>query len=113
LALGSVGLALVVLRNLLDRRAEFAMLRAVGLDRGHIRRLAMYEHWGLLMAGLFWGTVAAAIAVTPAVRMPSVKVPYAGLSLLLAGMAVFGVLWVWLAVQAALRGTLMDSLRSE
>ncbi|NQV33411.1 MAG: FtsX-like permease family protein, partial [Phycisphaeraceae bacterium] len=113
LALGSVGMALVVLRNLLDRRAEFAMLRAVGLDRGHVRRLAFYEHWGLLLAGLFWGTVAAAVAVTPAVRMSSFKVPYVGIILLLAGMAVFGALWVWLAVQAALRGELMEALRSE
>jgi len=113
LALGSVGLALVVLRNLLDRRAEFAMLRAVGLDQALIRRLAFYEHWGLLLAGLLWGTVAAAIAVLPAVSMPSVKVPYIGIFLLLAGMAAFGALWVWLAVQSALRGALMDSLRSE
>lgn len=113
LALGSVGLALVVLRNLLDRRAEFAMLRAVGLDQDLIRRLAFYEHWGLLLAGLLWGTVAAAIAVLPAVSMPSVKVPYTSIFLLLAGMAAFGALWVWLAVQAALRGALMDSLRSE
>lgn len=113
LALGSVGMALVVLRNVLDRRAEFAMLRAVGLDRAHIQRLAFYEHWGLLLAGLFWGTVAAAIAVTPAVRMSSYRVPYIGIILLLAGMALFGALWVWLAVQAALRGALMESLRSE
>jgi ABC-type lipoprotein release transport system permease subunit len=113
LALGSVGMALVVLRNLLDRRAEFAMLRAVGLDRAHIQRLAFYEHWGLLLAGLFWGTVAAAIAVTPAVRQSSYKVPYQGIMLLLAGMAVFGALWVWFAVQSALRGRLMESLRSE
>ncbi len=113
LVLGSVGLALVVLRNLLDRRAEFAMLRAVGLDRTLIRKLAFYEHWGLLLAGLFWGTVAAAIAVAPAVRMSSYKVPYTGIILLLGGMAAFGALWVWMAVQAALRGTLMESLRSE
>ncbi|MCF7975000.1 MAG: FtsX-like permease family protein [Phycisphaerae bacterium] len=113
LALGSVGMALVVLRNCLDRRAEFAMLRAVGLDRAHIQRLAFYEHWGLLMAGLFWGTLAAAIAVTPAVRQSSYKVPYTGIVLLLAGMAVFGALWVWFAVRAALRGSLMESLRSE
>ena len=33
LILGSVGLGIVVLRNVLDRRGELAMLRAVGFDR--------------------------------------------------------------------------------
>ena len=37
----------------------------------------------------------------------------ASLALLGLGMAVFGALWVWFAVHAALRGSLMESLRSE
>lgn len=113
LILGSVGLALVVLRNLLDRRTEFAMFRAVGLDRAQLQRLAFYEHWGLLLAGLFWGAVAAILAVTPHVRLSSYEVPYGGIALLLMGMAVLGAFWVWLAVHAALRGTLIESLRRE
>ena len=55
LVLGSIGLGLVVLRNMLERRGELAMLRAVGFERARIRRMVFYEHWGLMLAGLACG----------------------------------------------------------
>ena len=38
LLLGSVGLGVVVLRNVLERRGELAILRAVGFRRRSLRR---------------------------------------------------------------------------
>jgi len=113
LVLGSVGLGLVVLRNLLERRGELAMLRAVGFERSRIRRMVFYEHWGLMLAGLICGGIAAVVAVIPALQAPAGQVPYVPLLATVMVIAVSGALWVWLAATLALRGRLLDALRHE
>ncbi len=113
LVVGSIGLGLVVLRNLLDRRAELGMLLAVGLNRKHLTNMVFYEHWGLLLAGLFWGCLAALLAIAPAMQLPSMHIPYGILGTLIAFVGLSGAFWVRLATGWALSGRLMDALRSE
>jgi putative ABC transport system permease protein len=113
LVLGSIGLGLVVLRNMLERRGELAMLRAVGFERARIRRMVFYEHWGLMLAGLVCGVVAAVVAVIPALQSPAGQVPYISLAVTVVMIALSGALWVWLAGTLALRGRLLDALRQE
>ncbi len=113
LVLGSVGLGLVVLRNMLERRGELAMLRAVGFARGRLQRMVFYEHWGLMLAGLACGVISALVAVIPAVQSPGGEVPYFSLLATVAGIALSGAVWVWLAGTLALRGRLLDALRHE
>ena len=113
LLLGSVGLAVVVLRNVLERRGELALLRAVGFSRGRLRWMVLLEHWGLLVGGLVVGLIAAAVAVLPALRSAGTHVPYMWLSLTLAAVLLSGAGWVLLAAAAALRSPLLDALRNE
>jgi ABC-type antimicrobial peptide transport system permease subunit len=113
LVLGTVGLGLVVLRNILDRRGELAMLKAVGFTKAKITRMVFYEHWGLLLAGLLFGLVAALLAVKPALASPGGRVPYASLVLVVAAIVVSGFLWIRIATALALRGEMLDALRNE
>ena len=59
LILGSIGLGVVVLRNVLDRRGELAMLKAIGFSRKSLKLMVFYEHVGLIFFGLFLGTITA------------------------------------------------------
>jgi hypothetical protein len=113
LVLGSFGLGVVVLRNVLERRGELALLLAVGFGRSAIGRMVMAEHAGLLIGGLVLGVVAAVVAVLPNVLSPSANVPYLRLGLTLSTVLISGLLWTWLATRAALRGRLLDGLRNE
>lgn len=112
LVLGTVGLGLVVMRTMLDRRAETAMLLAVGLSRKQLKRMLALEHWGLLAAGLLSGCLAALVAILPAMRSSS-QVPYAALIMCVAGIGLSGAIWVWLATHVALQGPLLEGLRRE
>ncbi|MBM4030524.1 MAG: ABC transporter permease [Planctomycetes bacterium] len=111
--LGSVGLGVVVLRNVMERRNELALMRAVGFRKRALVWLVLSEHWGLLAIGLAIGTVSAAIAVLPALRSPGADVPYLSLVITLVAVAASGLVWTWLAALAALRGPLLNALRSE
>jgi len=111
--LGSVGLALVVTRNVMERRGELAMLRAVGMERGDLVRLLLYEHWWLLAMGLLCGVISALVAVLPALRSGGNAVPYAGLGATLLLLFGNGLVWIWLAARLTLRGELIMALRNE
>jgi len=113
LVLGSVGLGLVVLRNMLERRGELAMLRAVGFGRRTLQHMIFYEHWGLVLAGLLCGVLAAWVAVVPSMQSPGGQIPYASLGLTILAIGVASGLWVWIAGVLALRGGPLDALRTE
>jgi len=113
LILGSVGVGLVVLRNMLERRNELAMLRAVGFNKAALRRMVFYEHSGLMLGGLACGAIAALVAAGPALRTPGVSVPYVSLALTVVGIALSGIAWIWIATTFALSGRMLDALRNE
>ncbi len=109
LILGSVGLGLVVLRNVLERRGELAMLQAVGFDKATLKKMVFDEHGGLMLAGLVFGVIAALVAVAPVLRTRGAHIPY----LTIAAIAVSAVIWIWLATTFALSGQMLDALRNE
>jgi ABC-type antimicrobial peptide transport system permease subunit len=113
LILGSVGLGVVVLRNVLERRGELALLLAVGFRPRALNWLVLSEHAALLAGGLGLGVAAALVAVGPALLAPGAHVPHRSLGLTLGGVLLNGSVWTWLATLAALRGRLLDALRNE
>jgi putative ABC transport system permease protein len=111
--LGGAGLGVVVLRNALERRAELALLLAVGWRRRQTRRLVLQEHLALLAAGLVIGLGATAVAVLPALRNAPGELPWVSLGITLGGVLATGLLAALAGAATALRGSLLESLRSE
>ena len=113
LALGTLGLAAVLLRNVLERRRELALLRAVGYDRRHFGLMIVAENALLLACGLLTGTFCALLAIAPVVASRGGRLPLASLALLLAAVVVSGLAASLVATAAALRAPLLASLRAE
>jgi len=113
LLLGSAGLGIVVLRNVLERRGELGLLTAVGFNRRSLQKLILGEHSALLAVGLGIGILAAAVAVLPAILSPAMHLPWRSLGVTLSAVLVNGLLWTWLATRYALRGNLLAALRNE
>ncbi|HXG47575.1 MAG TPA: FtsX-like permease family protein, partial [Methylomirabilota bacterium] len=113
LLLGSAGLGVVVLRNVLERRAELGLLLAVGFRRRRLEALVLIEHAALLGLGLALGVGAAAAAVLPTLLTPGADFPLRSVAWTLGGVLLSGGLWTWLATRLALRGELLAALRNE
>jgi ABC-type lipoprotein release transport system permease subunit len=113
LLLGTVGLAAVLLRNVLERRRELALLRAVGYRPRHLFTMVLAENVFLLLMGLATGAVCAALATAPAVSARGGHVPLASLAVLLALVAATGIVSSAVATAAALGSPLLDALKSE
>lgn len=67
LLIGSIGVGVVVSRNIYERRAELAVMAAIGFTLDEIRQTVQTEYRWLLLAGLLIGSVSATLAVLPAV----------------------------------------------
>lgn len=113
LLLGSLGFGIVVGRNVLQRRDELALLRAVGYTRRHVGWLVAMEHLLLVFGGAAVGLAAAAVAIGPALARQEQSASWMALLAWSAGVLVSGSLWTILATAMALRGRLLDALRSE
>ena len=113
LLLGSAGLAVVVARNVLERRREFGLLTAIGFRPRQLRQLVFVEHRWLIVAALLVGTLSALVAVWPNLAEKAGGFPVREIAFLLAGLALGCVFWTWLATRVALRNTGLDALRAE
>jgi hypothetical protein len=111
--LGTVGLGLVVARNILERRAELAALAALGFRRRRLLLLVFTEHGALLEGGLGCAIIAAAFAVWPTLSQHPGDIPWMLLVSLVVAIYLSGMAWVFLATMLSLRGRLLDALRSE
>ena len=113
LLLGSAGLGIVVLRNVLERRGELALLIAVGFRRRRVQTLVLAEHAALLGLGLVIGVGSALVAILPGLLSPRGELPVVSLALTLGGVLLFGLVSTWLATRVAVRGNLLEGLRNE
>jgi putative ABC transport system permease protein len=113
LLLGTVGLATVMFRNVLERRREIALLRAVGYDARNVSTMILAEAAFVLSAGLLAGAGSAAIAIAPAWLSRSGSLPGVGLAALLAAVIAAGLLSSLVATRAALRGNVLEALRAD
>ncbi|UCF96703.1 MAG: ABC transporter permease [Spirochaetaceae bacterium] len=113
LVLGSFGMGLVVARNVLERRGELALLRAVGIGRRMLQRILLSEHLLMLGFGLASGLISAVVAVLPVVLHQGARLPLPFLGVLLVAVAGNGCLWTWLSVVATTRGDPLPALRNE
>jgi ABC-type antimicrobial peptide transport system permease subunit len=113
LLIGTAGLGVVVLRNVLERRGEFGLLLALGYPRRLVRYIVLSEHVGLLAMGLGIGVVAALCAVAPFLFFGREGLPIGWLAITLTAVLFVGLLCTMLATWSALRGNLLAALRNE
>jgi ABC-type antimicrobial peptide transport system permease subunit len=103
----------VLLRNVLERRKELALLRAVGYRPRHLAAMVLAENAFLLIMGLATGALCATVAVAPAVAARGGHVPLLSLAALLAAVLAAGLIASVAATALALRSPLLEALRSE
>jgi putative ABC transport system permease protein len=113
LVLGTIGLAIVLLRNVLERRREMALLRAVGYNSKHFTLMVITENAFLVCCGLMTGMLSALLAIAPAFFSRRGHFSTLSLGLLMLMVLVTGLIASVAATIAALRSPLLPALRAE
>lgn len=113
LIIGTIGLGIVLLRNIQERRQELALMISLGFGRKRIFRIVFLENIILLLAGISIGWLSALVGIIPSLISPSFDVKGTFMLALTAGILVSGLLWIYLPLKSALAGPLLQSLRND
>jgi putative ABC transport system permease protein len=113
LLLGTLGLATVLLRNVIERRRELALMRAVGYQGSHLGLMVVAENGLMLGCGLLTGVLCALLAIIPALMARGGQLSAPSLGLLLLAVLVTGLAASLIAVRAAVRAPVLPALRTE
>ena len=113
LLLGTLGLGAVLLRNVLERRQELALMRALGYQQRDFLLMSMAESLALLLAGLVTGAASAFLATAPVVWDRGGQLPGTLVLGLLGGVLLVGLVASLSATLTTLRSPLLPALREE
>ena len=112
LLLGTIGLAAVLARNVLERQREMALLRAVGYRNRDFTTMIVAENALLLVLGAASGLVCSLIAIAPAIWQRGGGLPLRTIVLPLLVVAV-GLIASALAMRIARATPLVGALKTE
>lgn len=113
LLVGTFGLAAVMMRNVVERRREIALMKAVGFTTLRVARLVLMENWVLLFWGILLGTGSALLAMLPHLQSTGADLPWEPLAATLGAVAATGSLASVFAVRAATTLSIRDNLGAE
>ncbi|NOR76373.1 MAG: FtsX-like permease family protein [Draconibacterium sp.] len=112
LILGTIGLAVILARTILERRREIAVMQAVGFSTNSIFNILIKEYLILLFAGVLIGFVAAVIATMPAFISTNSDASFSTVALVVGVILINGIIWIaglsWFSLQ---KKTLVTGLR--
>ena len=113
LLLGTLGLGAVLARNVLERRREIGLLRAVGFSPANLRGMVVSEGMALVAAGLLLGGGCALVAITPALRDRAQALPWTNLMGLLIGVIITGLMASLVAIRLTSNTPVTVAIKSE
>ena len=103
LILGTVGLAVVLARTILERKKEIAMMQSLGFTRKQVVGLLNREYVILLIWGILIGFISAIVAVLPNFLTPGNDVSFLTVLLIVLAILMNGMIWIivlsWLGLR--------------
>ena len=94
LLLGTIGLAIILARSMLERKNEIALLKATGYPTPIIFRIFFREYLFLLISGVICGALTATIAVFPTILSGTSDISLKFLLFLIFIILVNGIAWI-------------------
>jgi hypothetical protein len=113
LLIGTFGLGLLLLRNIMERRHELALLIAVGYRKKLLVRLILSEYFFLLLAGVFCGSFSAFIGIMPSLISPVFTLHPGYLISIILLILLSGSLWIFVSARYILHQNLINALRED
>ena len=110
--LGVIGLAFILLRNFNLRKKELFFLLSTGFTPKRIRRTLFREHFMILSAGIFSGSVPAILATIPSLTS-SADIPWLLLLAMIVSIFAAGSLALFLSARSLVRENLVAGLRRD
>ena len=113
LLLGTIGIAILLIRSVHSRRRIFAMMQAVGIPIRQLYQIIGIEYLIILGAGISIGVVAAAVASLSGLLAAGAGVPYVLLISIVILFKLSGIFWIYIAAKTTVKKEFIRELRNE
>ncbi len=94
LLIGTLGLGIVLARNIQQRQSEIALQRAIGISKMKIFQSILIEYCSLMLLGIIIGSIAAIVSVLPGLLSPGAEIQIGSLVGLIAIIILNGLIWI-------------------
>ncbi|MDX1283662.1 MAG: ABC transporter permease [Draconibacterium sp.] len=94
LILGTIGLAVILARTILERRREIAVMQAIGFNSKSIFKTLLNEYLILLFAGILIGFITAVMATLPAFLSTNTDASFTTVVVVVALILINGLAWI-------------------
>ena len=111
--IGTIGLGIVLLRNIALRRQELALYLALGFRRKFIFNLLLAEHTLILALGLVLGLVASLPLIFPLLIYRNSMVPWMLITGILLLILANGFTWIYITASTIMRKDILTGIRDE
>jgi len=111
--IGTIGLGIVLLRNLEERKSETALYQGIGFTHSYISKLIFTENLFILLSGIGIGLLAAFTGIMPSFFSPAFQLPVSFILVIIILILLNGFVWIYFPVRAALNKNLNEALRKE
>lgn len=111
--IGTLGLGIVLLRNMLERKKELALMKAIGFEQKAIFKLIMLENLFLLIVGLASGALAAVVGMLPSLFSDAFSMPLGFVLQATLAILVFAIISIYIPAKLAMKQNLIESLKEE
>jgi putative ABC transport system permease protein len=111
--MGTIGLFVVVVRNLWERRKEQAILGALGFSLEELQKMSMYENMPIMIRGLCLGIGAGLLGVLPVYNSNLLNLSFLSIMVFCLCLLIFSSLCLFFAIRIGLRQIPFHELRHE
>jgi putative ABC transport system permease protein len=114
LLIGTVGLGVILVRSILERRNEIALMKAVGYSKRLIFKLFINEYTSLLFGSILIGVITSCIAILPSLISTNTGVSFSTIGLVIILLIINGLFWITLLTRLFLNvNQINEALRNE
>jgi ABC-type antimicrobial peptide transport system permease subunit len=111
--IGTIGLGIILLRNMLGRISELAVLQSIGFNKKEIFGLILKENFLLLFSGILAGLISATAGVLPSLISKQSGFPYTYVGILILLILLNGVASIFIPAKQILNWNLIKSLQND
>jgi len=113
LILGTVGLGIVLIRNIIERANEIGLFQALGYGPGQIFRIFFLEYFILIGIGILAGFLAAILATLPGLLSLNAMQAFSNIGKLLLLLIGNSICWISIFILTNLRKRSLTKLNAE
>lgn len=111
--IGTIGLGIILLRNISDRKKEIAVMQAIGYFSSRISKLIFIENFMLLITGIIIGLLGAFIGILPSLISKAFDMQLEFIFGILLLIILNGICWIYFTAKVQMKKIIIQELQKE